>query len=249
MTVQIFSAAATAVFIVMGFVVGLRMLLLARRTGELPELALGAALFLIVGVGYPLFLASATAPDLSLDTGRVLAALSTLCMNVGWAFVCIFTWRVFRANERWARVAAVACGAALALLTVGRFADLAAATSRPELGSSGLSLRATQAFALAVYVWTGVEALLCHARLRRQQALGLIEPVVVNRVLLWAWVAGFCFTSVLVGFVAGLLGIRMEQATWVQLLSAITGLGCAGALYLAFFPPRSYLRRVEGATA
>jgi len=249
MKLETFEAIATAIFIVMGFAVGLRMLLLARRTRELPELTLGGGLFLIVGLGYPLFLSAALAPNVSLTTGRLLAGSAAVLMNFGWWLICLFTWRVFRPDAAWARVVGAVCGLSLAALTVARFVDVAQVSERVQFIWSSPSMTATRVFALAIYVWTGVEALLCHARLKRQLALGLIEAVVVNRVLLWAWVAACCFTSVFVGFFAALIGVGIQHMALVRLLTSIAGLGCGLALYLAFFPPRFYLRRVAGATA
>lgn len=240
---------STLLFVVMGFAVGLRLLLLARRTGEIPELALGAGLFLIVGLGYPLLLMAIRAPGVPLEPARWLAGIATVFMNAGWSSICLFTWRVFRPDTGWARGLTAGCVLALALITVGRFADFASATERLDFYLSSRSLLATQGFALAVYVWTGTEALLCHARLKRQLALGLIEPVVVNRVLLWAWVTVFCFLSVLPGFATSLLGVQLAYAKQSELLSSLAGLACGGTLYLAFFPPHFYLRRIEGATA
>jgi len=246
---QAFEAVATATFIVMGFAVGLRLLLLARRTRELPELTLGAGLFLIVGVGYPLFLTATHAPSVSLGTARILGGVATVVMNVGWWLICLFTWRVFRPEERWARLVGVGFGVAFAAITVARFANIASESDRIYMFWISKSLLATQFLALTIYVWTGVEALVCHARLKRQLALGLIEPVVVNRVLLWALVAALCFASMVIGTAASLLRIAPESMATVRLLMALVGLGCGGTLYLAFFPPRFYLRRVAGATA
>jgi len=246
---QSFEAISTAVFIVMGIAVGLRLLLLARQTGQLPELTLGGGLFLIVGVGYPVFIAAAHVQGLSLGSARVLGAVAAVVMNAGWWLICLFNWRVFRPEERWARGVGVGFSIALAVITLARFADLAGASDRARMFLHSPSLFATQLFALALYVWTGIEALVCHARLKRQLALGLIEPVVVNRVLLWAVVAAFCFASMAIGFVAMLLRVSPEQMVTVRLLMSLAGLGCGVALYLAFFPPRAYLRRVAGATA
>ena len=53
---MLFSAASTLAFVVVSALVGVRLLLLARRTGALPELALGLAFFL-VGAAFGLFAA------------------------------------------------------------------------------------------------------------------------------------------------------------------------------------------------
>jgi hypothetical protein len=241
-----FEGVATATFILMGFVVGLRLLLLAHRTRQLPETALGCGLFLIVGIAYPLYLVAIAAPGLSLATARLLAALSVVCMNPGWLAICVFTWRVFRPDAGWARIVVACVGVLLGAIVVARLAELWSMSDRLYLVQNSPALLSIQATAVAMYVWTGVEALLCHRRLRRQLALGLIEPVVVNRVALWACIAGFGLLTVAPACIAGLVGQRMDQIILIRLVSALAGLAVGGLLYLAFFPPRFYLRHVAG---
>jgi hypothetical protein len=249
MSVAAFEACATAVFILTGFAVGLRLLLLARRTREIPELALGGGLFLIVGIGYPIYLVAATAPGLSLEGARRLAILSTVCLNPGMLAVFVFTWRVFRPEARWAALLAACVGVALALLTVVRVQELASLQDRTTLLQPTDVLLTIYTLAGMSYLWSSVEAFLCHGRLRRQLALGLIEPVVANRVLLWATGSMFALLSDAPVLVAGLLRVPFEDLVTVRLMSSLAGLGCGAALYLAFFPPRFYLRRLAGREA
>ena len=61
--------------------------------------------------------------------------------------------------------------------------------------------------------------------------------------------AGPRAAAVIGHLVAALIGVGIQHMALVRLLTSIAGLGCGLALYLAFFPPRFYLRRVAGATA
>ncbi|MDX1649572.1 MAG: hypothetical protein R3263_06935 [Myxococcota bacterium] len=234
---------ATLLFIAVAFVIGLRLLLLAARTRGLPELTLGMALFLIVGLGYPVTLAGRAlllgeTPGLA---GRVLLSLGSVLMNTGWAAVWFFTWRVFRPDAAWARALASGAIAALLLfagvvLSRALIVEEPAALVRPNLASTGTLL-----LALASYVWTAVESLRYWALLRRRQTLGLADPVVTNRFLLWGLVAAFSFASLVGPTVAAVAGVDTTENPLVRLTTAVAGLVCSTALALAFTPPRAYL--------
>jgi len=59
--IEIVGSAAAGAFVLTCSVVGLRLLWLARRTRELPELCIGAGLFSVAAVGFPLLIASGVA--------------------------------------------------------------------------------------------------------------------------------------------------------------------------------------------
>ena len=84
---------------------------------------------------------------------------------------------------------------------------------------------------------------------RKRLRLGLAEPAVVERFVLWGsamWLAAFLTT----------ISMVMEAMGWVMigtvagaLLVGPLGLGIALLLWLAFFPPRAYLAWVTRRTA
>jgi hypothetical protein len=69
---QAVAGLAISTLIIASLVVSVRLMVLHRRTGELPELLLGLMLFLSVGMGYPLMIA---APHLEGSVLRVVIAL------------------------------------------------------------------------------------------------------------------------------------------------------------------------------
>lgn len=236
---------ATLSFVGVGGAVGVKLLLLARRTRQLPELTVGLGLFLVALVGYPLSLAS-LAPDLSPGVAKLLFGAGTLATAVGSASIYVFTWRVFRPDAAWARVLSVgAIGAifAFAVVVLGRLADAEtpAALFRDRLSASrsfvtGLS-----------YVWTAVESLRYYALLRRRMGLGLADPVVANRLLLWgiSGIAATLGTGVSTAMVFA--GSAQGGAHPVSLLAVgVAGLASSVALYLAFLPPTAWRRFVAG---
>jgi hypothetical protein len=105
---------------------------------------------------------------------------------------------------------------------------------------------ATRAFASA---WGATAALLYHRRLRRRLALGLVDRFTCHRFGLWgfalACTAGILGTALFTNIEKGVLVFA-----WTPALLGVSVLGLAGAwaLWFAFLPPESYVRRVEGRT-
>ena len=88
------------------------------------------------------------------------------------------------------------------------------------------------------------EAFLSHRLALRRSRIGLTDPIVVNRYLLLAAFGAFqtfaCFSDVLVTIDA----VDRTISAWSD--SILGGFEIAGIamLWLAFFPPASYLARV-----
>jgi hypothetical protein len=236
---MLFSGVATLAFVVVSALVGVRLLLLARRTGALPELALGLAFFLVGALGYPLGLLSIW-PALPEPVARGVFALANLATGVGSAAVFVFTRSVFRPDARWAQrlvwlAAAVlgvqsAFGVARALVVPpSTFAD-------PDLGFS-----VRQAATAFSYAWTAIEALRYRALLVRRLALGLAEVEVVNRFLLWAIAGAGAFTGSSVMSVVSLVGSTPWQDPIALTAVGLGGFTAAVCAALAFLPPRAYL--------
>ena len=111
-------------------VVGTRLLILATRTRQAPELLLGAAFLLLGVVGYPLAIAARAGGDPS--TGLLTTALAV--QNV--ACLCMYatTWRTFRADSRTAGVLIDDCPSAF-FGCCFPVASLRSASWRAELSS------------------------------------------------------------------------------------------------------------------
>jgi hypothetical protein len=169
--------------------------------------------------------------------------LSLACSGIALLFA--FTWRVFRAEARWARLAMLAVSVAMVALDLGLIhaasqkSALSEILSRTRPWAIGIVSMVVLAFA-----WAGFEALRYFHLLRRRQAPGLADPVVTNRFLLWA-VADWT-TVVLCGSVVGFL--LAGKAVLVDPLAlcviALTGAVMSVTWYLTFLPPAAYLRYV-----
>lgn len=232
-------------FFVVALVVGVRVLLLARRTRELPELLMGIGVLGIGPVGFGLMVA---AQQLETATAlqTALLALGSLAVCAGTFAKFVFNWRVYHADGKLARAVALLGGAALLVFYLWsgiafRFA-LDSANSAPYLGRSLLSI--------CCLLWGSAESFGYWTKMRRRVRLGLADPVVSNRFLMWAigaFAAGF---GTAVGTVAQLVsGATTTQAGWVMVSSSLHGLVAAIAIALAFIPPASYVRYIRSRAA
>jgi hypothetical protein len=243
---------STVAFCLVSMGIGVRLVLLSRRTGARPELYLGVGLFLSGGIGYGLVIGSAIAgARLGSDASIVhLAGLAGLGVHhVGVAFSLAFTVKVFRPTERWAPVLAAALVAVLAVSWVALLAT--GGMPRPGGGSAwywlGFSIMATYPF------WITIESLRYWALMRRRRVLGLADPIVTNRFVLMAAASLSAAAAIWTAASPGLLGFapadQMRLAPFVLSLTATFGVGSIGSYWLAFFPPRWYARRIEASAA
>jgi len=241
---QAIAGVSTLLLIGVGWVIGLRLLLLARRTRGIPELTLGAGTLLIGGLGYPFAIATnvvgATRPALA---GVFMVTGATLC-HLGIVANTFFTWKVFRPRALWARglvglfIAAAAVGFTANLRVV--LATASPAMSAVQPWTFFLCLVAASAFG-----WSGVEALAYHTKLRRRLALGLADPVVTNRFLLWG-------VTSLASSAGSLVNAFFTLASPLSVLDPVALAVCgscsalsAVVMTLTFLPPATYLRFIE----
>jgi hypothetical protein len=221
-------------FVLASFLVSVRLLALAWRTRELPELLVGTNLALSGVLGYPIAMAAKVAPSAELQTRLVV--LHALMMIVGQSSVVVFNWRVFRPAEAWALRLAVAYPILLAAL----FAWQTASPGWAELASHGAGAwRVLPYFTLFGLAWAATESLLFHAKLRRRLSLGLADPVTTDRLRLWAIAMISAFAITATSLLLRELGVPMTP-----MLSAVVvgplGLLAATAMWLAFLSPRRY---------
>lgn len=216
-------------FGVVSFVVGLRLVLLSRRTGLLPERLIGVSLFFAGGLGTGLLVAAGFAGE----AGWLVATASVLMINLGVAALGVFTWRVFRPTLFGATLVA-ACIALLFLsMIVDRFAGEYLGASR-----SDFSIASDHAGRLLLYGWATWESFRQYALARRRVRIGVTEPLVANRFLLWGIGTSSALGIWLHAFWSELA--RRPDQTESYLVITALGTACALAIWLAFFPPQAY---------
>ncbi len=229
-----------------GVLVGFRLLALGRRTREQPELLMGLGLLLVAVLGAPLAAVGRLPGVVATAAGDFVFALGLAAAQLGIALFCAFTWRVFRSDALWATVLLVGVAGALGVEWLGLLhASARGATMEqilPHTRPWGIAIVATLAFSFA---WTGCESISYYGRLRRQLALGLGDPIVANRLLLWA-IAGFATVGVCVVIVASMLAGLAPLRDALPLSAIGVAALCASACWLlAFAPPAAYLEWIR----
>jgi hypothetical protein len=155
----------------------------------------------------------------------------------------VFNWRVYHPQSRGVGALVITAGLLLATCYVAEV--VTSRFSSPYTGSPPYYGRS--ALQAGCLLWGAAESLVYWRKMRRRLALGLAEPLVANRFLLWGVGAAAAGIGTLVGLTAQLLtGIPPLRIPWVMLSSSCFGLTAAVALWLAFLPGRRYRRLVEG---
>ena len=227
-------------------IVGVALLRLGLRTKQSPELLIASGLLLIGPISQPLTHLSGVGRP-GAEATIALFAASAVCVVVGLACMFFFTVRVFHRASVAAHVVAALGSLAVGVSYVG--AVLAAASFDP-VSDSGVATGnwsyGIQVPLLLCFGWPAWMALSHHLRLRRQLAIGLGDPVVSNRFLLFAIAMGAAFVMMVLTLGMALFG--MNSGTHL-LPRAVVSAGAtinAATMYLAFVPPRSYLDWVRG---
>jgi len=234
-------------FVLVCLAIGPRLLLLARRTGALPELVMGCSLLLMGGIGYPLTSVARQAVGLSdsARTGFMIAA--HVCMVSGAFSMAVFNWRVFRADARWAR--ALTFGTALLLVALFLAQGYAPGFSAGALRGEGLPLVLINLVVAGNSCWSMLESLAYRRKLALRRRLGLGDPLVEDRLRLWALAMGGAAAISLWTTLLHALGVDPAASAAGALVIGPFGLASAAAVVLAFFPPAGYRRRVFARTA
>jgi hypothetical protein len=224
-------------FVLASLVVGGRLLVLAVRSGELPEFAVGVALLLMGGIGYPAGAIARGAPGIGALARVSLAASAMVCMVLGTAGIALFNWRVFRPDERWAARLVAGLGAAL----VASFIWQALTPGFIAAGENrGPGLRTLEVLAGVSLAWAALESTSYAVKLRRRLALGLADPVLADRVRLWS--IAIVSAQILNAASVAAAAVGTDIATWRYGGALIGPLGVVAALsmWLAFLPPARY---------
>jgi hypothetical protein len=237
--------ASQTVFAVLLGTVGVRLLLLASRTRQAPELALGVG-FLGTILGIPLLGISGLGRGSVADIHFPLLVVALFMLWLAISSMSCFTWRAFRPTETWSAALVAALSLVLGVVLAGVWHGVTTAdpdthslvAARPWV----LWIRVPFTFGL---IWTGVEAFRQHSMARRRLAYGIGDPVVANRFLLWGLVSVF---TVLNNGAATLLQMQDRGPSNDPLGAFVLALGgvVGGSLvYLVFMPPAAWLRFVR----
>ena len=224
---QIVAALGMGAFFVVASLVAVRMLLLWRRTRGLPELCLGLSLLCIGPLGYSMMRLVLDLWPTNPDLAHALSLPGTFMLAFGASLNAVFAWRVFRSESAAARVAAPGlCALILALWLANQFLGL---------------------FDAVPLIWCTVEALVYWRSMVRRVALGLSDPLVASRVLLWGIGSG-AGAAVVLASMAAMHSYNANGASLVppgvEMALTVVGFVAAIAFWLAFLTPAFWKRWV-----
>lgn len=239
---ELIAAVGGGAFVLASLVLGARLMLLSIKTRGLPEFTLGAALFLMGGIGYPLMAVAQQATELDQGLRHALIAIQMMLSGVGMWGIAFFTRRVFRPTTGWALLSVVGiaggylCCALVQLSGPGLAGVLA--NEGPWFISTYLGI--------ATMLWAATESFSYFRMLRKRMAIGLADAVTTDRFRLWSLaIYSSSAISVIAMLLQNVFGLAVNGTTVGHLVVGPLGLFAALALWLAFLPPDAYLRRVE----
>jgi hypothetical protein len=223
-------------FALASFAVGGRLLLLARRTQQVPEFAIGIALFANGALGYGLVVLGFVLRPFSPFVNSIFLLSGIFLINLGCAALALGVWRIFRPCDAWARWLYIGISASLLAAFALRALDPTRMPAAPHVfwtfsGVSGLC-----------FAWSGFESLRYGALMRRRMRLGLADPAVVARFYLW----GAASLAAAAIYASSMLNRMLAPATILPAIlrfQSLLGLAAAVAIWLAFFPPRALRER------
>jgi hypothetical protein len=158
--------------------------------------------------------------------------------------LAVFNWRVYRPHAAWAR--ALAGTFALTLACVFVLQSPGSGWLEYAHTERGAWLAATW-IGVAIYVWATLESWRQHGMQVRRQALGLADPVVTDRMRLWALSMTAALVGSLILALCQALGVPVAGTPIGMTGAAVIAAFAGACLLLAFIPPAAYLARVRQA--
>ena len=238
---QLFGLFCVLAYCVASLVVGVRLVRLASRTREVPELVIGVC-FLSGGlIGYPASVAAQLMVSGSPALAPWMAGVSSAGLAVAAACMLVAWWKIYHPASRWGPWIVLVWSAFLAVVCVSQM-------GRPveELGlaaNPSESYRViAQGGAYAVVAWSGFRY---HRLLRRRLRLGLADPVVANRIWLWNIAATAVTLQYSYALAAPWLNSLFDAVSVAPAFIGTLGVVIALSITCAFYPPQGYLRWIR----
>ena len=247
--VAVLAGVAQLASIGMALWLGGRLLGKAARSGGDPERLLGLHLVLAIGAGSLLLSVtsisrvaeSAAVPPIAFGA---LSVAGNVCTMLGLMAMLWFNYHVFHGRSRFG-LATAAIGAALMATGFLMYVTAGGVESDEPYGRSSWPYIGAM---LVGDVWVISDALRFRGQLRKRLALGLADPLVVERLLLWAFASFARFCLVLIAPLSTALvpsrAERMAVAPVLLLLTSALILGATVSLWLMLAPTERYRRWV-----
>ena len=233
---------------------GVRLLVASARERRAAELWCGL-FFSTVAVGMSGRIFAVTHRFSDPDGVVLIDDVSHAFLSAGLACLVVFILCVFRPQDPGARVVAAL------VIAAGLATGAHAIWERSTVGEQPVTVIITNATRLVPLGWAFFESYRYWRKMQRREALGLADPVVRNRFGLWTlWTAGVTIIPAVALFMRiGVLSIYgrqgLEDGTVEAILPSLMAVirvlllvvlpTSIGALWLSFFPPKSYLTRIQ----
>jgi hypothetical protein len=239
---------AQFVSIASAFWLGSVLLLRARRGGGAPERLLGLHLLLAMGAGSLLLGVASTSAHMSpLPYGIFFALVlaGNLATLLGLMAALWFNSTVFHGGASAGRTIAFAVSV-LMWVGFGSYAALGGIQAPDLYGPGSWPYVATMVIA---DLWLVHDALRFRRQLLRRLALGLAEPLVVDRLMLWSVASlarvGLVLMAPITSAAIGVTHLPLSLVTGLLLLSATLILVTTMSLWFMLVPSTAYQRWVE----
>ena len=241
--VQLLALPGFLAFFFVALWVGVRLLAQWGRTRQLPELLLGLGVLGIGPVGFGLIMVAAAAGAQNPEAPSFVAGLSALAVSGGASAKAIFNWKIYHPRSRGVAVLSFTMILALGVAVLG---DAMKTGFAPAAWTKPGWMLVRQVLQMSVLFWGAGEALHWWMRMRRRVRLGLGDPMVASRFLLWAIGAGMAGAGWLLGMIVGFVTGR-PRGGLPELTFALAGFGliAAVALWLAFATPEWFKARMR----
>jgi len=224
-------------FYLVSFAVGVRLLMLWMRTYALPELLMGVGVLGLGPIGFGGSAVSAQLQSSDPALAQIVFAISGLAGLSGAIATCLFNWLVFRPQSRVGMALTIAVGLSLLGIYAGRAISIGFVPDATARSTSNVQFAIT-AFAL---LWGAFESLRYWALMRKRSSLGLADPVVTNRFLMWGIGSGMAAIGTGIATIVSMLsGVSTLESPGIVASSSAHGFVSALAIWLAFLPPARY---------
>ncbi len=238
---QIFGLFCAALYCLASVIVGVRLVRLAHRTRELPELLIGCGLLTGGILGYGGMVATAVLASGSSLPAWPAAAVASLGLDASAACMLLIWWKIYHPASRWGPWVVSAWMVLLVVVLVSELIrSIAGHTFTPGPWES---LRiVAQGGTYAAVAWSGFRY---HARLRRRMRILRTDPVVINRILLWNFAASTVALQHVYTLAVPFLNSLFDAEGVAPAFIGSTGVIIALCITYAFYPPPGYLRWIK----
>lgn len=219
--------------------VAVRLLLLAKRTRELPELMIGCAYLAGGMIGYPFAVVANVLVEASKPEAAEVAAVIGQLGMASSAFFLLISWRrIFAPMSRGALVFVVGWTFFILVSLSATLLEVSPSSSERLINPIYWSLLIAQGGCYAILAGASFR----HSRmLLRRCAIGLADPVIANRIFLWGCSAAMIAGSYTYASCAGVMLRNGMMNIYEPVVVALLGLISVCSVTLAFFPPHAYL--------